>query len=427
MTLLRRLSRRSPEARASIESPTVPVSSAALVSFLGLGGASGVAGKPLTLDAALGVPAVWGAVNFLARTMAALPLHVYRRGEGGARERVRDGIGEILGFAPNEETTSYDWRKEGFDRLFTEGRALSFIERNAMGEVINLWPMEPSRTTVLRGPGGRKRYELRDGAATRVYAATEVLDLPFMLGTGGLTARSPIFAHAADISLMVEATQYAGRWFRGGGVPPFLLQGKFVSGAALKRASDDLTRAVEEASAEGRAAVAIPEGHEVKSIGGDPSKSQMIEAQRWGVEQVARIYGLPPAFLQDLTHGTFSNTEQQDLQLAKHVVAHWARQMESQINLKVFGRGSDLFAEFNLDGLMRGDFASRMEGYAKAIQNGILTPNEGRAAENRPPKPGGDQLLIQGATVPLGMQAAVLAAAQAAGEAPEETGESDGA
>jgi len=126
--------------------------------------------------------------------------------------------------------------------------------------------------------------------------------------------------------------------------------------------------------------------------------------QRFSIEQIARIYNLPPIFLQDLTHGTFSNTEQQDLHFVKHTVKRWVEQTEAELNLKLFGRGSAYFVEFNLDGLMRGDLATRMQAHATAIQNGIRTPNEVRKIENLPPLPGGDDLMIQGATVPLTSQ-----------------------
>jgi len=83
------------------------------------------------------------------------------------------------------------------------------------------------------------------------------------------------------------------------------------------------------------------------------------------------------------------------------------------LNLKLFGRGSPYFVEFDLDGLMRGDLKTRMEAHATSIQNGIKTPNEVRKIENLAPLDGGDQLFIQGATVPLAGQAAVQAAGQA--------------
>jgi len=113
---------------------------------------------------------------------------------------------------------------------------------------------------------------------------------------------------------------------------------------------------------------------------------------------------LPPVFLQDLTHGTFSNTEQQDLHFVKHTVKRWVEQTEAEMNLKLFGRNSAQYVEFNVDGLLRGDFKTRMEAHATSIQNGIRTPNEVRDIENLPPMDEGDNLMIQGATVPIAAQ-----------------------
>ena len=137
----------------------------------------------------------------------------------------------------------------------------------------------------------------------------------------------------------------------------------------------------------------------------------MIEARRFQVEEIARAWQIPPVFLQDLTQGTFSNTEQQDLFFVKHLVGQWSEAFEGELNLKLFGRGNNSrYVEHNLDGLLRGDFASRMAGYATAIQNAIRTPDEVRSIENLPAKGGeADKLLVQGATVPLGTQPALVA------------------
>lgn len=131
---------------------------------------------------------------------------------------------------------------------------------------------------------------------------------------------------------------------------------------------------------------------------------QLIELQRFSIEQIARIYSLPPAFLQDLTNGTFSNTEQQDLQFVKHTLKRWIEQTEQQMNLKLFGRTSRTYVEFNVDGLLRGDIKTRMEAHAHAIQNGIYTPAHAAKKENAPHHEEADQIMIQGGTVPIGSQ-----------------------
>jgi HK97 family phage portal protein len=154
----------------------------------------------------------------------------------------------------------------------------------------------------------------------------------------------------------------------------------------------------------------MPPGHALKAIGIDPDKGQMTEARLFQIQEIARLYGLPPVFLQDLAHGTFSNTEQQDLQLVKHNIGQRAKEFEDELNLKLFGqRRRARFVRHNLDGLQRGSFKERIEGFGLAIQTAQMTPDEVRVIEDRPPKEHGDKLYIQGATVPLGTQP-VLAA-----------------
>ena len=171
----------------------------------------------------------------------------------------------------------------------------------------------------------------------------------------------------------------------------------------------------------------MPSGHELKPVGIDPQKSQMVEARRMQIEEIARVFDLPPVFLQDLTHGTFSNTEQQDLHFVKHTLTQWLEAWEQELNLKLFSaRNRTKFVEFNVDGLLRGDFKTRMDGYAIAIQNAINTPDEVRAMENWPKKgDDADKLHIQGATVPLGSQNVPGAAAPAVAPANDNT--NDGA
>ena len=389
---------RKKEARSGM---TAPQSSDQVVQIFGLQDfiAAG-SGEAVSIESALGVPAIWAAVNFLSGTIAGLPLAVYRKSEAG-REKVSGGLADVLHDVANEEDmiSSFALRKWWMEQSLTGGRGVIFIDRNAMGDVVNLWPLDPAKVTVKR-QNGRRSYEYRDGGVTR-YAAGEVLDLAFMLKGDGLGHRSPIMANREVVGMAQAITRYGGAFFRNGGVPPFAVTGNFQSGTSMRRAADDLDDAVRKAAREDRQALVLPAGLEIKAIGGDPNKNQMVEAQRFMIEQIARIFSLPPVFLQDLTHGTFSNTEQQDLHLVKHTIKRWVEQIEQEMNLKFFGRGSDQYVEFNLDGLLRGDFATRMQGYATGIQNGVLMPNEARSMENRQDADGGDRLYIQGATVPL--------------------------
>lgn len=388
----------APEARASIENPTVPVSAENFLAFFGVNGSSL---PSVTIDTAMTVPAVWAAVAFLSRTMAALPLHAYTKARTGPK-RVTGKLAAVIHDAANPGMDAFRFRQYFWQQVFTGGRGLAWIER-AGGAVEALWPIDPSRVRVKRS--GLGVVYVADG---KEFPAADIIDLPFMLKADGLAHYGPIAMAAKAIQLALAMNEYASHFFAGGGVPPLALIGPLPAGAeAMKRAMADVHRAIETAKTSNKPVFPMPPGHELKPVGFDPAKGQMTEARRFQIEEIARTYQLPPVFLQDLTNGTYSNTEQQDLHFVKHLVGQWVQALEGEMNLKLFGGDSSRrYVEHNLDGLQRGDFASRMAGYATAVQNAVRTPNEVRRLENLPDDPEGDRLLVQGATVPLGSQPA---------------------
>jgi HK97 family phage portal protein len=387
------------EQRAGPQDPRVPISAEGFLQFLGV---QSVNLPAVTLDSALQVPAFAAAVTFLPSTLANLPLHAYRTKPKGS-EKVKGGIQSIINEAPNDEWTSFDWRKYHWHQVFTGGRGVSWIERRG-SEVLGIWPMDPSKTIVKR-VNSRKIYEF-DGRA-EPYSAADVIDTPFLLKRDMLASFSPLVLGAKALQLSLAMGDYASNFFAGGGVPPLALSGPLPAGAdAMKRAQADVKRSIDAANKNREPVMPIPAGYTLSPVGIDPEKGQMTDARLFQIQEIARLFGLPPVFLQDLSRGTFANVEQQDLYLVKHLVAQWAKAFEDELNLKLFGRGAKFYVEHSLDGLMRGDFKTRMEGLSKGIQNALLTPNEGRALENRTALPNGDDLLVQGATVPLGQQPA---------------------
>lgn len=397
---------RRAETRDAIENPAVSLGSAAAWAsvFQSWNGGSS-AGVTVSVESALSVPAVLSAVSFLSRTMAALPLHVYRTTAAGA-EKVKGGLQTLIHEAPNPEWPSFDWREYLFWQTFTVGRGLSWIER-AGSNIVAIWPMETSKTTVeIRD--GRRWYRYADANGTKSYPAADVIDVPFALQPDQIRTYSPIDKCRNAIGLAIAMESYAGNFFKGGGVPPLAVVGPLPQGAeAMRRAMADINRAIDSARSSSKPVFPMPPGHELKPVGFDPEKGQMSEARLMQIQEIARAFQLPPIFLQDLSKGTFSNTEQQDLFFVKHLIGQWAKRFEQQLNLKLFGqRRNSRYVEHNLDGLLRGDFVTRMNALAQGVQNAILEPNEARALENRPARPHGDQLFIQGATVPLGTQPA---------------------
>lgn len=395
--LRRRNAEKLPETRASVENPTVPVSAENFLAFFGVQSANLPA---VTIDAALGVPAVLAAVAFMSRTLAALPRHAFRDGKDGAK-RVSGKLATVVNRAPNDTSGSFAFWQWFWQQVFTGGRGLAYIERTPQG-IDSLWPIDPSRTVIKR-IGFKTVYQI----GGRDYPAEDVIDVPFMLHSDGVKHYGPISRASKAIQLAIAMNDYGSNFFAGGGVPPLALEGPLPAGAdAMKRAQFDIKRSVDAAKNADEPIFPIPPGYKLAPVGIDPAKGQMVEARRFQIEEIARAWQLPPVFLQDLSRATFSNAEQQDLHLVKHLIGQWAKALEDEMNLKFFGRSNTgRYIEHNLDGLLRGDFKTRMEGYGIAIQNAIRTPDEVRSLENLPPQGGeAEKLHIQGATVPLGSQ-----------------------
>jgi HK97 family phage portal protein len=317
-----------------------------ILSVLGLGD---ITLPNVSIETALTVPAVAAASSFLPRTLAALPLHAFRK-VGDKVDRIRGGLETLIHEAPNPEWTSFKLRQHFWQQVFTGGRGLIYIERSG-SSIVGLWPIDPANVQIKRSVDGKTTYK----AGGKTYSAADVIDIPFMLNANGLSHSGPINLGAKAIQLALAMNEYGSRFFAGGGVPPLAVKGPMASGPeAMRRALQDIQRSVEAARETNIPIAQLPPGYELVPIGFDPEKGQMTDARRFQVEEIARVYNLPPVFLQDLTHGTFSNTEQQDLHLVKHLVAQWAEAFDQELNLKLFGqRNAGRFVEHNLDGLPR--------------------------------------------------------------------------
>lgn len=386
-----------PEQRIITSVPGIERPNFSWASVVGLGG---VELPAVTTDSALQVPAVSAAVSFLSRSMANLSLQLHKSTESGS-ERITGGLATLIEEAPNPEWDSFRLREYFWTQVFTGGRGLLWIERSG-SNIIGIWPITtPGGVTIKRDAKGRTSYDI----GGTVYPAADVIDVPFMLKSDGLGHYGPIVIGAKAIQLALAMGDYAAKFFAGGGVPPLALEGPLPAGPeAMKRAMADIHRAIETAKGEDKPIFPMPPGHKLTAVGFDPDKGQMTEARRFVVEEIARIWGVPPWFLQDLTNSNFANSENQDLSFVKHLVAHWANKLEQQMNLKLFGqRNGKRYVRHNVDSLLRGDFATRMNALNAGVASAIYTPNEARSFAGLPEhsEDVANGLFIQGAMVPI--------------------------
>lgn len=357
------------------------------------------AGEPVTVDSVLGIPAAWAAIDTIATAIASLPIHVFKR-TGTTQERVGSGdpLQSILNDQVNDDfLTSSEFRRWLIVQYLTRGRALAWIERNKAGRVTNLWPLDLD-TIEIKMVGSRRRYIERDGLR-RSWEAHEVIDLIWLPGSKPGSHVDPVQAHRNTFALAIAADRYAAKSFKNGGVAPLKLKAApGMSPEALQRA----TTAISAAISNGGMVLPLPNDMDLSPIGFDPSAMQLLELKRHLAIEISRIFRIPPTLIQSLENGTYSNTEQMSLQFVKGCIQPIVEQIEEEFLAKLFGRANRTnYVKFNLDGLTRGDLKTRWDAFRVAIHGGFRTPDEIRALDDLPPAPGGDRLLIQGATIPL--------------------------
>lgn len=346
----------------------------------------------------LQIPAVWSAVDFLSGTLAALPLNVYL--EDNMLEKQTGFFADFVGKTPRRGFTSYDWRYAMWKNVFTLGRSISYIERGrSSGRPRRLyWELDPKAFTVTR-ENGEVVYTYNDGTGSKRWTAADVLDIVWARGLDQLGHLSPLNTHTKTFKMAFAFEAYQQKFAETHGIPPFVLQARWNSPNAVKEGIREFLTAVRLASKNGDLAVPIGRDMEVSALGTNPEQGKVLETQQFIVRQFCRVYGIPPIYLHDLDHMTFSNAEHQALNLMKYTLLRWATQLEGQIDLKLLP--GKMTAKHDMDALLRGNYKERIEGHSIAIQSGQLTPNEARGLEGRPAETGGDELFIQSATLPI--------------------------
>jgi len=370
-----------------------------------LGGSA--SGQAVNERTAMTVTAVYACVRILAEAIAGLPLHVYRYQDGGGKARAPDHpLFTLLHDAPNGEMTSFVFRETLMAHLLLHGNAYAQIIRDGHGQVLEIYPLLPNRMRVDRDAAGRIVYEYRKGDGSPVPLRREdVLHIPG-LGFDGLVGYSPIAMAKNAVGLALATEEFGATFFSNGANPGGVLEspGVISDPERLKESWHS-----QFSGARAHSIAVLEEGLKYHSIGIPPDQAQFLETRKFQITEIARIFRVPPHMLADLERATFSNIEHQSLEFVKFTLGPWVSRWEQALMqaLLLPGEKRELFIRFNVEGLLRGDYKSRMEGYSTGRQNGWLSANDIREMEdmNRiPAEQGGDEYLVNGNMVPI-MQA----------------------
>lgn len=370
-----------------------------------MGGSS--AGKNVNERSAMQMTAVYSCVRILAEAVAGLPLHLYRYKEDGGKERAIDNnLYHLLHDEPNKEMSSFIFRETLMTHLLLWGNAYAQIIRNGKGEVVALYPLMPNKMQVDRDENGELYYiytrssdEAKTMEGVTVYLMPrDVLHIPG-LGFDGLVGYSPIAMAKNAIGLAIATEEYGAKFFANGAAPSGVLEhpGTIKDPSRLR---ENWNSTFGGSANSGKVAV-LEEGMKYTPISISPEQAQFLETRKFQIDEIARIFRVPPHMVGDLEKSSFSNIEQQSLEFVKYTLDPWVIRWEQSLSRALLNEDEKrkYFFKFNLEGLLRGDYESRMSGYAVARQNGWMSANDIRELENMdkiPAEDGGDLYLING-------------------------------
>ena len=369
-------------------------------------------GKAVTERSAMQMTAVYSCVRILSEAVAGLPLHLYKYTDSGGKAMALDhSLYRLLHDEPNPEMSSFVFRETLMTHLLLWGNAYAQIIRNGKNEIVALYPLMPNKMSVDRDENGRLYYTYYRGSDEAIknkeFAVTlqpsDVLHIPG-LGFDGLVGYSPIAMAKNAIGMAIACEEYGAKFFANGAAPGGVLEHPgTIKDPQRVRESWQSTFG---GSGNANKIAVLEEGMKYTPIGISPEQAQFLETRKFQINEIARIFRVPPHMVGDLEKSSFSNIEQQSLEFVKYTLDPWVIRWEQSIQRSLLNseEKKKYFAKFNVEGLLRGDYQSRMNGYAIGRQNGWMSANDIRELENLdriPAEDGGDLYLINGNMLPL--------------------------
>ena len=369
-------------------------------------------GEQVDEKSAMQIVTVYACVRLLAESVAQLPLHLYKVTDDDGQEKAKDHpLYRILYREPNPEMTSFSFWEAVMTHLLLWGNAYAQVVRDGKNSVLGLYPLLPENVEIDRTDKGELYYIYHaytdevPGETNKdiIFRRDEILHIPG-LGFNGLVGFSPIAMMKNALGTTIAVEKYGSSFFKNNGQPLGVLEHPGVLKDPQKIRDNWMDTYGGPNNAHKIAL--LEEGMTYKPISLPPEDSQFLSTREFGVEEICRIFRVPPHMVQDLKRATFSNIEHQAIDYVVHTLDPWLVRIEKAIvkDLLVEKEKDDYFPKFNVDGLLRGDYKSRMDGYSVGISTGIISPNEARQKENMPPLPeddGGNFHIVNGTFIRL--------------------------
>ena len=344
-------------------------------------------------DKALTLTAVWCAIRLLAESVSSLPVSVYsKQANGDKLEDSKSPIYNLVKFKPNYYQNKITFFEFIMLSICTEGNSYVQIVRNNSGTPVQLICLSPSDVSVV--VNNNELFYQVDGGS--VLDSSDVLHFK-TITDDGVTGLSPIDQCAKALNWGVSLEEFGSTFFSNGAKPSSILQtDRALSDTALQRLKTSFNNNYGKLK-NSNSTIVLEEGLTFKPISISPEQAQFLSSRQFSIEEVARIFNVPPHMLKDLSKSSFNNIEMQSQEFVTYTLMPYITRIEQEMNLKLF-RTNELgktFIEFNVNGLLRGDVKSRTEAYKTAITNGYMSINEVRQKENLNSIEGGDKHFMQ--------------------------------
>ena len=344
-------------------------------------------------DKALTLTSVWNAIRLLSESVSSLPITVYKKENNGDKvEDVSNRIYNLIKFKPNNFQNKITFFEYVMFSVLTDGNAYVQIVRDNSANPVQLIPLNPSNVNIFI-----KENELfyqMDGGS--VLDSADVLHIK-LITDNGIEGLSPIDQCAKAINWNLSIEEFGSTFFKNGAKPSSVLStDRALSETAIERLKNSFNSSYAKLKSS-NSTIILEEGLTFKPISISPEQAQFLASRQFGIEEIARIFNIPPHMLKDLSKSSFNNIEMQSQEYVTYTLMPYLTRIEQEMNLKLF-RTNELgktFVEFNVNGLLRGDVKTRNEAYKTAIQNGYMSINEVRQKENLNSIEGGDQHFIQ--------------------------------
>ena len=329
-------------------------------------------------NTALTFSTVFACVRVIAETISTLPLFVYKI-NGNNKVKAKDhSLYSLLHDSPNEECTSVSFIESLITQILLQGNGFVEVVRDNFNRVTELYLIDSNKIRIFRDSNGNKMFEYSDDGKIITLSPLQVMHIAG-LGWNGVIGYSPIAMMRKQITTGLYQDNFALDFFSNGVKKvPIISHPQKLSSDAKKNLKESFREAWE------KGIVVLEEGMKIDPITMNLSDAQFLESRRFSVEEICRVFRVPPHLIGDLSRSTNNNIEHQSIEFVTHTIRPWCVRLEKALNghlLNSYEKKKYLI-EFNLDGLLRGDTLTRQQANQIRFNNGILTRNEWRKQDN---------------------------------------------